>query len=216
MEDENMNKFLGLVALVAAAVVVPANATVVYDLTSNHCGVPADCGAPGTIFGNVSLDQNGTTVDFTVHLNNPPYVYAQTGSVDFMLFKFNATGVVLGDITVNQTVAGQTLAGAVGTFNGDGTGTFGFAIQCTTCGNGIQTFSNNLVFHVTNATIAELTVPNALGNVFVADIGNSLNGATGPIDASTPHTPVPEPITSGLVGTGLLALAFLRRRTGKA
>ena len=80
-----MNKFLGLVALVAAAVVVPANATVVYDLTSNHCGVPADCGAPGTIFGNVSLDQNGTTVDFTVHLNNPPYVYAQTGSVDFQV-----------------------------------------------------------------------------------------------------------------------------------
>jgi hypothetical protein len=209
-------KKLTLLAAVAVIVVGgsgSAKASVIYDLTSNHCSDATACGSPGTIFGNVTLDQNGANVDITVALNNPPYVWAKTGSVDDMAFKFNATGVVLGDITVNQTFAGQTLAAATGALNGDGTGNFVFGIQCTTCGGGLSTVVfSNIVFHVANATIADLTAPNNLGNVFVADIGNSTNGATGPIDASTPHTPVPEPISLSLVGGGLLALGLFRKR----
>src|SRR5262245_40277371 len=49
----------------------------------------------------------------------------------FQLFKFNATGVVVGDITVVQTFAGQTLQANTGAFNGDGTGPFSFGISCT-------------------------------------------------------------------------------------
>jgi len=214
---------------VAAAVASGATSAsaVSFDLTSNHCSDQAGCGAPGTIFGTVNVTQSGPadgtgTVDITVHLNNPPYVYAMTGSADFSLFKFNATGVSVGDITVDQTVLGQTLTAAAGTFNGDGTGDFGFGIFCrlpagqpqgTGCGNGIQTFSNDLVFHVANATIADLTAPNANLNIFVADIGNSTNGATGPIDA---HVPGPV-VGAGLPGlvmacSGLLALARRRRQ----
>jgi hypothetical protein len=197
--------FAGLLAI------SPAKADpIIYDLTSNHCTVQADCGAPGTIFGTVTLNQNGVNVDFDVHLNSP-YVYAKTDLADFLLFKFNAIGVVVGDISVNQTVAGQTLAGAAGTFNGDGTGDFGIGIACTTCGNGIQTFSNDLIFHIANATIAELIAPNANGNIFVADIGNSTNGATGPIDASAPHTNVPEPTSLAIFSTALVGLGLLLR-----
>jgi len=58
--------------------------------------------------------------------------------------------VLPGDITVDQTVAGETLNAAAGTFNGDGTETLGFGIFCNIapgdCGSGIQTFSDNLVF----------------------------------------------------------------------
>src|SRR5262249_37731822 len=78
--------------------------TISYELTSNHCTVPADCGAPGTIFGTVTLTQSGLsdgtgTVNITVHLNSP-YAFAKTGAADMQSFKFNATGVVVGDITV--------------------------------------------------------------------------------------------------------------------
>ena len=212
---------LGAIALVAAATAFPAAShAITFDLTSNHCTDAAGCGAPGTIFGTVTLTQIGPadgtgSVDVTVHLNSP-YAFAKTGSADFQAFKFNATGVVLGDITVNQTVPGQTLAAQTGAFNGDGTGPFSFGIACTTCGNGLSdAFTNDIVFHVANATVADLTAPNAPppnGNVFVADIGNLTTGNTGPVAA------VPGPVLgTGLPGLvmacgGLIALARRRRQ----
>lgn len=191
-----------------------ANATsITYELTSNHCTIPADCGAPGTVFGLVTLDDHGgANVEFTVSLNSP-YVWAKTGAADFLAFKFNATGIVVGDISVSQTWAGQTLVASAGSFNGDGTGPFAFGIACSTCGNGISTINTNLVFSVTGATIAELTDPAANPNIFVADLGNSTNGATGPIDAT--RTVPDGGSTVMLLGSAVLGLGMLVRRFGK-
>ena len=137
-----------------------------------------------------------------------------------MAFKFNATDVTLADITILQNpFAPQTLVAQTGTFNGDGTGAFSFGLNCTTCGNGISTVNGDIVFRVANATIADLTAPNANGNVFVADIGCAAGptctaGATGPIDATTA---VPDGgATVTLLGSALLGLAMLRRRFGKS
>jgi PEP-CTERM motif len=201
--SHGMGRGLLIAALlvVGLAVAVPADA-IVFDLTSDHC--TGGCGtAP---FGTVTLTQNGTTVDTIVHLFDGN-LYVQTGAADFQAFKFNATGVVLGDITVDAHT--PALVAATGAFNGDGTGNFGFGINCPTCANGgVGAFDNDIVFHVANATIADLTAPNNLGIIFVADILSGATGNTGPVDATVPN--VPEPASLLLLGSGLVGLGAWR------
>src|SRR5215469_12214918 len=176
------------VALVAAGVMVaaPQAHAVLFNLTSDHCS--GGCGTPP--FGTVTVTQTGANVDILVHLfgNNQ---YVKTGSADFQNFKFNGTGVALGDITVDAHT--PALVAQTGAFNGDGTGDFLFGITCPSCANGAAgAFSADISFHVANATIADVTTPNALGNIFVVDMLSGTTGNTGPVDVSTPPVGVPE------------------------
>jgi PEP-CTERM motif len=203
--------FRSIVVSVAALLVTgllvatPAQA-IVFNFTSDHC--TGTCGTPP--FGSVTLTQNGAAVDVVVDLFSPNE-FVKTGAGDFQAFKFNAIDVVVGDITVTQNNPGQTLAPQTGAFNGDGTGNFLFGIACTTCGNGASdAFSTDIIFQVASATIADLTVPNNLGNVFVADIIGA-NGNTGAVDA-TEAVSVPEPTTLALLGVGLVGFGIMRRR----
>jgi hypothetical protein len=199
---------LGILTAALFLAAPKAHAVSIFEFTSDHCS--GGCGTPP--FGTVTLVQNGSTVDVTVDLSAGNQ-FVKTGSADFMAFKFNATGVLLGDIAVEQTVMGQTLAPATGAFNGDGTGQFSFGIECSTCDGGASdAFDDNIVFHVANATIADLTAPNNLGNIFVADILSGETGNTGPVDVTGgSNGGVPEPGTLVLLASGGLAGLLIRR-----
>src|SRR5262245_5162432 len=170
---------VGAVVLLAASLSLPTSGHAVsFDLTSDNC--TGGCGtAP---FGTVDVTQNGANVNFVVHLANG-LSWANTGAADFQLFKFNGTGVALTDIIVTQLFAGHTLQVNTGAFNADGTGNFNFGISCATCGNGDLGITSTIAFTIANATIADVTAPNALLNVFVADV-RGLTGNVGPVSAS--------------------------------
>ena len=190
----------------------PFTETITYNITSDHA-----TGGLGTApFGTVELDQNGTDATAIVTLATG-YKFVLTGAADFQDFKFNATGVALTDITVTQNDLPQfTLVADAGAFNGDGTGNFGFGITGTGQGNGLAHALNTTIiqFTVANATIADLTAPNNLGIIFVADLYSSSTGNTGPADV-TPGSTVPEPSVLFLLGAGLIGLGGLRRRFKK-
>ena len=202
----------GVAALFAMSVAMTGvSYAITFDLTSDHC--TGGCGtAP---FGTVDVTQVGANVNFVVDLaNGPPNTvgWAKTGAADFQEFKFNATGVALGDISVTQTFAGQTLAPQTGAFNGDGTGNFIFGIACTSCGNGNLGITSNIIFSIANATIADVTGANNLGNIFVADVFSGQTGNTGPVDVSGTPSQIPLPPAALLFGTALVGMAVLGRR----
>lgn len=187
---------VGTVAMLVAGFAAPSSAWAIdFSLTSDHC--TGTCGTPP--FGTVSVTQVGANVNITVTLN-AGIQYAQTGSADFQIFKFNGVGVALGDIVVGAHV--PALAAATGAFNGDGTGPFSFGINCPSCGNGPTGFGGAVSFTVLNASVAELIQPNSLGIIFVADI-LGLNGNTGPVDVTGV---IPEPSTVFLYGLGVAML----------
>ena len=197
--------------MMATLAVASSAQAISYDITSDHA--TGGLGTPP--FGTVTLTQNGANLDVSVALNQG-YSWVLTGAGDSQDFKFNATGVALSDISITQNAPSGvgTLTATTGTYNGDGTGNFGFGIAGSTQKNGgAGAFTTPINFSIANATIADLTQPNNLGIIFVADLLNVSTGSTGPADvtASVPDGGA----TVAMLGAALVGLGSFRKMIRK-
>jgi hypothetical protein len=197
--------------------------------TFTSCHITGGC--PSTNFGTVTLTQSGTAVIFDVTLINGN-TFVETGAGGNMLFAFNDSlaGSTITNITttINGTTVSVIPGGVSGAtnlspFQADGTGFFTAGVYCTDqsdCNGGSTPDFNDLHFTVTDATIAQLTTANSLGNIFIADIQcgatqtGCTSGLTGPVDVSTTSTP--EPASLMLLGSGLVGLATFVRKKRKS
>ena len=200
--------------MMATLAVASSAQAISYDITSDHA--TGGLGTPP--FGTVTLTQNGANLDVSVALNQG-YSWVLTGAGDSQDFKFNATGVALSDISITQNAPSGvgTLTATTGTYNGDGTGNFGFGIAGSTQKNGgAGAFTTPINFSIANATIADLTQPNNLGILFVADLLSASTGNTGPADVTVPSTSVPDGgATVAMLGAALVGLGSFRKMIRK-
>ena len=171
-------------------VAAPSVQAISFDFTQDYC--TGGCGtAP---FGNVTLTQNGSSVDILAHLNSPN-AWIKTGAGAFQAFLFNGNDITLADITIDAHT--PDLSAASGPLHADGSGFWDFGINCPTCDNGGSgQFTGDIVFHVANALVSDLIIANASGNIFAADImgGNLNTGVVSvPYTTGTTGTSIPEP-----------------------
>jgi hypothetical protein len=225
-----MKRNLMLLALAGAVITVPsANAAICSD--ANNCTFTFDVHNSGSTgfgsgtFGTLNLVLSGGAINATIDLADG-YRLISTGFPG--AFGFNDT--IGGGITVTNFSSplyslyeGNTTGGDEH-FNG-----FGFFddVAATTAPGANDVNAVNVLSFTINRTSGSFTsiqqlvalsdLPAGDGRVyFTADVfkfaGCTDQACTGLIGVSGNTPSVPEPVTSGLVGTGLISLFFLRRR----
>jgi hypothetical protein len=182
-------------------------------------------------FGTVTLTQSGAnTVDVLVQLNaGVAFVNTGNGS-NHPDFAFNLSGAPSPTVVWTIVQSGQLLDApptattwsfvGPGSYSASSFGNYGYAFNCTNCSSGASDPAlPPLEFTIALSGITPASfVANADGIYFIADVinGYSAGGPTGLVAADGPTTPVPEPASMVLLGSGLLGAGFFRRRQKKS
>jgi hypothetical protein len=153
-------------------------------------------------FGSVTLTQSGTSVNVDVVLNfGSRFIESANGGGELFLFNDSLAGSTITNVTAAPNTPAGLLTGFTNLAVSTSGGTFTASVECvvaTQCDGASTPDMTSLSFTVTNATVAQLEVPNAAGNAFFADI--------------LAPTAAPEPATLAVLGVGLAGLAFAKRR----
>jgi hypothetical protein len=231
-------RWLGLAICLAGALALApgiGQASATFTLTSDHCS-PFTSGGTDTCLngltngGTITVTDDGGgvggglgTLSFDIELN-PALVFVHTGFPVTVGFQLGGGITSIQYTSLLTTVLPFTNPGTqnAGAYHMDGLGTFNYGLVCTSTG-GSDNCGSSLTFSISAlgldiTDLAKSTGPGPGGQFFGIDVLNTLNSATGPIDASTGSGcgpacgDIPEPQSLALVGLGFVALGMVRRR----